>query len=308
MNLESGIRKSYKRDKNGQIINEIFFDEIRNVKVMSIEYEYNPDGILKKEIQDDGFGNCVEILYSYDERGNCTEIRETEYNNGKQSYCHTMRNFYDNKNRIIKEKDVYSEVEYTRELFYDNNGNLIKSVVWDEFGCDLFIEYEYDSSGNMTKKTEYTPEGEISCVTSCSYNEVNQLVSQEYNSACSFHKIAYYFYDEQDFIIKKITKYINPNNKRIKDMLVVEHSFINDQKGRVIYSKNKNDDFAEIAYFYNEEGRLVIHDFFNEKNGQHYLKRYVDFGYERSTTSWFEYVYDSDGKLVSENMQKIDGT
>lgn len=100
MKLESGIRKSIERDENGNVINEIFFDETRNVKVMSIEYEYNPDGKVKKETLYDGFSNCVEILYSYDERGNCTEIRETEYNNGKQSYCHIRHNYYDNKNSM----------------------------------------------------------------------------------------------------------------------------------------------------------------------------------------------------------------
>ena len=86
--------------RNGKVIKEIFFDEIRNVKVIAIEYEYNSDGKVKKETLYDGFGNSVEILYSYDERRNCTEIRETEYDNGKESYCHTRRNYYDNKNRI----------------------------------------------------------------------------------------------------------------------------------------------------------------------------------------------------------------
>ena len=305
MKLESGIRKTIERDGTGKVIKETFFDEIRNVKVMSIEYKYNPDGKVKKETEYDGFGNCVEILYSYDERGNCTEIRETEYDNGKQSYCHTKRNYYDNKIRIIKEKDIFSQKENTRELFYDDNGNLIKSVLSDAFGYDLFIEYEYDSSGNMTKETEYTPEGEIDCVTSYSYNDAGQLETKGECTRKGFLRIYEYFYDSKGFKIKEIIKYFSKANKEV---YIVEHDFVNDRNGRVIYSKNKNDDFAEIAYFYNETERLVITDLFSEKNGEHYLKRYVDFGYRNTISGWFEYVYDSDGKLVSENLQKIDGT
>lgn len=305
MKLESGIRKTIERGEDGIVIKETIIDEIRNVKVMSIEYEYNPDGKVKKETEYDGFGNCVEILYSYDERGNCTEIRETEYDNGKQSYCHTKRNYYDNKNRIIKEKDIFSQKENTRELFYDDNGNLIKSVLSDAFGYDLFIEYEYDSSGKMTKETEYTPEGEIDCVTSYSYNDAGQFEAKGECTRKGFLRIYEYFYDSKGFKIKEIIKYFSKENEEV---YIVEHDFVNDRNGRVIYSKNKNDDFAEIAYFYNEAGRFVISDLFSEKNGEHHIERYVEFGAHSLIGSFFKYTYDSDGKLVSENMQKIDGT
>ncbi|MBR5232590.1 MAG: hypothetical protein IKW03_00120 [Clostridia bacterium] len=304
MKLESGIRKTIERDENGIVINETFFDEIRNVKLTTFLYEYNEVGQLKKESQDDGFGNCVEVSYLYDNKGNCSEICETEIDKGHRSYCHIKQFFYDSRGKKIKENDIYNETEFITDYVYDDNGNMIKSIMSDCY-CEEVCEYEYDSSGNMTKKTEYTPEGEIDCVTNYSYNDAGQLEAKSECTRKGFFRIYEYFYDSKGFKIKEIIKYFSKANEEV---YIVEHDFVNDRNGRVIYSKNKNDDFAEIAYFYNEAGSPVVQDYFNEKNGQHYLKRYVDFGYRNTISGWFEYVYDSDGKLVSENMQKIDGT
>lgn len=306
MKIKSGIARIIKRNgPEGKVINETIIDEIRNVKLITFSYEYNEVCQLKKEIQDDGFGNCVEVSYLYDNNGNCSEICETEIDKGRRSYCHIKQYFYDNQGKKIKENDIYNESEFTTEFFYDNNGNLIKSEVSDEFGLESYVEYEYDSSGNMLKKTEYTPAGVINCVTSYSYNDAGQLETKGECTRKGFFRIYEYFYDSNGFKIKEIIKYFSKANEEV---YIVEHDFINDQDGRVIYSKNKNDDYAEIAYFYNEAERLVITDLFNEKNGEHYLKRYINFGANKTVESWFEYVYASDGNLVSENMQKIDGT
>ena len=306
MKLESGIRKTIERGEDGIVIKETIIDEIRNVKLITFSYEYNEVGQLKKEIQYDGFGNCVEVSYLYDNNGNCSEICETEIDKGRRSYCHIKQYFYDNQGKKIKENDIYNESEFTTEFFYDNNGNLIKSEVSDEFGLESYVEYEYgyDSSGNMTKKTEYTPEGEIDCVTSYSYNGAGQLEAKGECTRKGFLRIYEYFYDSNGFKIKEIIKYFSKANEEV---YIVEHDFVNDRNGRVIYSKNKNDDFAEIAYFYNEAERLVITDLFSEKNGEYHIQRYVDFGYGNTISGWFTYTYDSDGNLVSGNIQKIDG-
>ena len=148
MKLESGIRKTIERDENGKVIKETIIDEIRNVKLITFSYEYNEVGQLKKEIQYDGFGNCVEVSYLYDNNGKCSEICETEIDKGRRSYCHIKQYFYDNQGKKIKENDIYNESEFTTEFFYDNNGNLIKSEASDEFGLESYVEYEYgyDSS------------------------------------------------------------------------------------------------------------------------------------------------------------------
>ena len=125
----------------------------------------------------------------------------------------------------------------------------------DAFGYDLFIEYEYDSSGNMTKETEYTPEGEIDCVTSYSYNDAGQLETKGEYTRKGFLRIYEYFYDSKGFKIKEIIKYFSKENEEV---YIVEHDFVNDRNGRVIYSKNKNDDFAEIYQKLQEADGIIF--------------------------------------------------
>lgn len=305
MKFKSGIARIINRDRaGGKVINETFIDETRNVKLITFSYEYNEVGRLKKEIQDDGFGNCVEVSYLYDNNGNCSEVCETEIDKGHRSYCHVKQYFYDSKGKKIKESDIYNESEFTTDYFYDNNGNMIKSIMSECF-CEEVCEYEYDSSGNMLKKTEYTPDGEVDCVTTYSYNEAGQLEAKGECTRKGFLRIYEYFYDSKGLKIKEVVKYFSKANEEV---YIIEHDFTNDLNGRVIYSRNKNGDYAETAYFYNEAGRLVVTDHFNEINEGYYLKRYINFGRESTLFSLFEYIYDSDGNLVSENTQKIDGT
>lgn len=305
MKIESGIRNIIEKDEWGNVISETFLDEIRNIKLISFSYEYNSDAKLKKEIQEDGFGNSVEILYSYDEKGNCSEICVTEIDKGRRSFCFLNQYFYDSQGKMIKENEIYNEAEFTTDYIYDNDGNMIKSLQTDKWDCVDVCEYKYDSAGNMLTKTEYTPEGEICCVTSYSYNDAGQCETEGECTRKGFFRIYEYFYDSKGFKIKEVTKYFS---KKSEEVYIVEHQLTNNNEGRVIHSKNTNDDYSEILYFYNEVGRLVVTDHFNQKDGQYYLLRHIDFGHGETIFSSFEYVYDSDGKLVSENIQKIDGT
>lgn len=304
MQLNSGIRKIVNNDCQGRVSSEEFIDEIRNVKLILCTYEYNTDSRVIKEAHYDGYGNRVELVYSYDDRGSCIVVKETEYTNGSCTFRTDTEYFYDEQNRKTKESICYSGNENITEYIYDNNGNLSICIHTDSFGEKSGITYKYDSSGRLHTKTEYTPDGKICCTTKLMYNEAGQCDAKAEFTSKGFTTETDYTFDGNGCKVKKKVSYSRNN----EELYTTEHNFTNDSNGRRIYSKNINDDYAETAYFYNEAGRLVITDYFNEKNGEHYLKRYIDFGVNNAVESWFEYVYASDGSLVSENIQKIDGS
>lgn len=86
------------------------------------------------------------------------KVRET---NGDGSYTEFI---YDSDLHLLAEERYgqnggffYTYAEYS----YDAYGNLIKSDIFNEG----ITTYEYDSSGNQTKKEEYYDDGALSCVT-----------------------------------------------------------------------------------------------------------------------------------------------
>ena len=68
--MESGIERIVEKDEKGRVTKEVFVDEIRKTKLISLFYEYGADGKIKKEVHADGFGNMVEIVYWYNESNN----------------------------------------------------------------------------------------------------------------------------------------------------------------------------------------------------------------------------------------------
>ena len=304
MQLESGIRKIISNDSQGRVSSEEFIDEIRNVKLMLCSYEYNNDGRAVKEIHYDGYGNRVEIDISYDDRGNCISEKETEYTNGSCTFRTDTEYFYDRQNRKIKELKCFSGNEHITEYIYDNNGNLSICVHTDQFGEKTGITYKYDSSGRLHTKTEYTPDGKICSTTKLMYNEAGQCDAKAEFTRKGFATETDYIFDSNGFKIQKKVRYSRNN----EELYTTEHNFTNDSNGRRICSSNINDDYAQAAYFYNEAGRLVITDYFNEKNGEQYLIRYTDFGANNVVESRAEYVYASDGTLVLQKIHKIDGS
>ena len=304
MQIKSGIRRITVNDSQGRVSSEEFVDEIRNVKLVSASYEYNTDGRIINEIQYDGYGNRVEIIYSYDERGNITSEIEAEYINGSLTFRLVTEYFYDEQNRKIKEVKCCSGNENTTEYVYDANGNLSICIHTDQFGEKTGITYKYDSSGRLHTKTEYTPDGKIYSTTKLMYNEAGQCDAKAEFTRKGFTTETDYTFDSNGFKIQKKVRYSRNN----EELYTTEHNFTNDSNGRRIYSKNINDDYAQAAYFYNEAVRLVITDYFNEKNGEQYLIRYTDFGVNNVVESRAEYVYASDGTLVLQKIHKIDGS
>lgn len=300
--MESGIERIVEKDEKGRVTKEVFVDEIRKTKLISLFYEYGADGKIKKEVHADGFGNMVEIVYWYNEKRKYCAFRETEIHKGQRVYTFFKESFYDEKGRTVKENNVYPAFEFTRTYEYDKNGNLLKSVRSDVFDE---VVWEYDILGNILIETEYDPDEKVHRRIRHTYNDSGQIILKEDISDTAVHEIHEYFYSDEGFRVKETTQYHSENNGLV---YFVEHNFLTDSKGKVIFSSGKSSDFDKTAYFYNEAGKLVITDLFCEKEDRYFLERNINFGHESDAFGTFVYEYDLSGNCLSVDIQKLDGT
>lgn len=302
--LESGVIKMVERDEQGRVVSEIFYDEIRNVRLTALFYEYDSDGRLISEFQDDGYGNYIKIKYWHNENSKYHAYHEKEIHNNGFVKSYFKEYFYDADGKIIKENAVFkdSELFYSTEYFYDDDGNLIKSISYDNAGSDTEI-CEYELSDNTLVKKYYDCCGIMYLQIKYDYNEKNQVVYEEISDR--FIKKTYeHFYDSDGYEVSQLIKYYSENHGTYH---YVDRSFIYDESGRLIYSTEKNSDFSKLAYFYNETGRQIVEDAFSEKDGVYYLTRYVSFGLQDGNYFVFYYDYDKEGRLLSQRFQRIDG-
>jgi len=168
--------------ENG-LVSSVTFTTINsdgNETISKIEYEYDSNGNLKREIF---YHNGVKShSLEYDSRGNLTKrIGETrteifEYDFNGDMTKHTI---YDNGVEGMRIEYQYdsNRNETTRRVFirgalhsvgyglndnkYDSNGNLIENTSYSNNPNGTRFEtgrtlYEYDSNGNLTKLIRYT--------------------------------------------------------------------------------------------------------------------------------------------------------
>ena len=108
------------------------------VKEISItEYDSNGNKIHSK----DSYGN--QEWYEYDSKGNKIHYK------GSDGYENWYE--YDSNGNEIHSKDSYGYEEWYE---YDSKGNKIHYK--DSDGYEEWYEYEYDSEGNILKKTSYS--------------------------------------------------------------------------------------------------------------------------------------------------------
>lgn len=200
------------RYTKGKYTKRIYNEEEKLVKIYDVylgkdrlllEYDDEEEcyKIYNEEIED--LPRCD--TYQYDNAGNMVKWCRY-YECGKQEFC--CLNEYNNAGNLIK---CYSyEGENLRDSHtneYDDFGNKIKEIWYDEFGESLgYDTYEYDNAGNETKNNSYNDTGELVSYEICEYdNSGNMIKSSSYHETgemicCSTYK---YEFDSFGNIIKK---------------------------------------------------------------------------------------------------------
>lgn len=200
-----------KYDELGRITEEIYitFDSIENSKeVISIKIFYNTiNQIVKKIIKVEENGKIInkeEVIYEYDERGNC--IYSDSFC-GKYFQCERAE--YNEKNQKIKtiQESPFIETEYS----YDEQGTLIKTLKNVDSGSTI-EEVHYDKKGRV-----------ISCSLAYSFEDTENYTN-------TYH----YIEDEKGNIIEEKVFKNNILDRVIKTNFNKENQIIE----RLFYDKN----------------------------------------------------------------------
>ncbi len=164
---ESGSSKgviTYEYDEKGRVIVER--DTTTNYGYSQINYFYNEDGLVEREIRSSDSdasiedGITYEISYTLDDSGRViqkTSINEL-YPNEPTIYDYE----YDERGVLIKETETHYEgnkiySQYVMTLTYDSSGRLIRKLVYDVNDQEYWgspYEYEYAPVSSYTVSTE----------------------------------------------------------------------------------------------------------------------------------------------------------
>ncbi|MFV0598241.1 MAG: hypothetical protein ACK5M0_00730 [Bacteroidales bacterium] len=172
-------------------------------RLFSDEYTiYNKDGSIFSHKQINGQKENYSVsLYRYDERGNCIEQIDSNYNDGiTRSRVYSNSYKYDNSGNVIEESSYFNN-EFSNKYCYklDENGNCYESISYESENDSTFsktiyirdkdkkkVEWifynklgdinsrlirEYDDNGNVIKGEDYNEKGELTYKYLYKYNE-----------------------------------------------------------------------------------------------------------------------------------------
>ncbi len=122
-----------------------------------VEYEFYSGGYRKTEYNGDG---SVAYIYEYEYNSSGKIIKETEYcgnSDGSVLLGQWNEYEYDNAGNLLKETkfDSYGNVDDCYEYEYNNDGKITKTTLSNAGLTLLITEYEYNSSGEKIKETQY---------------------------------------------------------------------------------------------------------------------------------------------------------
>lgn len=139
-------------------------------------------------------GNAVKVTdpagkwkrYTRDAFGNLTQVEEPHPTQANTSYFTTYD--YDLQNHLLRVKMTRDGVTQTRRFTYNTVGQLTSVENPEYSGTTPKIQYEYDASARVSKKTD--PDGKYATYT---YDDMNRLteVNHSVNAVCAKTVISY---------------------------------------------------------------------------------------------------------------------
>lgn len=155
--------RCYIKDENDQIVGgEVFiFDDNQNV-ICEIEVDENKNEVFKTERKFSESGNIVE---------------ESRYIDGELEYVNLFT--YNTKGLIVERiKKDFDGMEIEKEITEYNEQNEEARKVLYANESEIIEEFLYDPNGNSVLNTVHR-DGQLVFRVSCSYNEQNELLSEE---------------------------------------------------------------------------------------------------------------------------------
>ena len=227
-------------------VNEKYYEEKRiffglipiKVQFWDEYKEFNNNGSIIYEEKPSYHGGDYRDreFYKYNERGDCVEKIDSNYENGnKYSYLSRYEYIYDKKGNIREEKWYsYNKLNYNYYYKYDDKGNCIEElskgikdstfskdiykrdtngqmIVWERYNklgdFDSKLVYKLDESGNRIKVEYYNEDLNKERETIYIYNSEGDVIIEihyDVKSKRTYSKIYSYQYDDNFNWIKRI--------------------------------------------------------------------------------------------------------
>jgi hypothetical protein len=231
------------------------------------ENSYNPDATLQSATVTEYDDNHHPLLLkNYDGEGMLCEQISSVYENGRlieQKQCYgedmpeyTTRMVYEN-DRLVR-RDCYDDgvFSYTeRVLSYNDKGQLVKEVEYDEDGNEMYVtKSEYDANGRVIGRVRDEVQQKDRRSVAFEYDERgNKIKDLIYNYDDALIAKIYYRYDDENRMIEQeeedldhyqLTTYEYEGSKLVKNSA---------------YDKDKNL-LSYTTYTYDAEGRVLTQD------------------------------------------------
>lgn len=229
-NADGSLRREAVYDSEDRLLKEIEYSKY--VKdVLSSEYEYDSAENQSWRTFYDEQGN-IESRYRrmYDSAGNETLYAEYDAEGNINVYegyeCDTY---------------VYNYPYWTFENIYDEYGNIIRQIQYDEEDKEIgYTEYVYDESGNLIKKTRYDDGDNEIELDEYTYDEQKNLVSEFSSDEWQLQKDEYEYDNAGNCTKLLVTQYEYNDTGNLTtsgaSSLVWERKY--DEKNRVIRFQN----------------------------------------------------------------------
>ncbi len=168
-----------------------------------------------------------------------------------------------NEKGLLKRKYSYSR-EYSGEspeisyidYEYDSNGNLTSEISYFISEFDYHYEYSYDENNNVTEMRYYDEDGVMYSNIVYEYNNGKCVSRKEYNRGAleDEHR---YFYDSHGDLIRLDMVGSNDDGTDYKDSYIYEYVY--DEKGQLLSETSVYDGrYTTKAYVYDSYGNIVL--------------------------------------------------
>jgi YD repeat-containing protein len=239
-------------DDQGNIISENSYSPDATLQSATVtEYDDNHHPLLLKNY--DGEGVLCEQISSVYENGRLVEQTQC-YGEGMPEY--TTRMVYEN-DRLVR-RDCYDDGEFSyteRALSYNEKGQLIKDVEYDEDGQEMYVTVnEYDENGRLINRVRDEVQQKDRRSAAFEYDERgNKIKDLIYNYEETLIAKIYYRYDEENRLIEEEEEDLDHYRKTC-------YEYEGEKPVKIsVFDKDGNLQ-SWTAYTYDESGRIQTQD------------------------------------------------
>ena len=211
---------------------------------------------------------------------------------------------YDEAGKLFSESN--NIIKIREEYEYNSSGQLVKSTEYFQDGIYGWCEYEYDTQGYLIRENHYGSKGNKGYYQIYENDSFGNAIKEEqYYSDDSISSRVEYEYDTSGKLTEKIIyKEADPHGNYEQ-----RYEYIYDTSGNLIREDiYLNDEFKRYQeYIYGSDGNLFRREVHNISswNGEDIIEHYYEYTYTESGDLLTEVMYDRDGNVFYDTINDV---